>query len=251
MNSYAALAKDLSGSLRSPLPPIAVCLMDSKPEGVPAYTGKRVAAGCGFWQEAAAGPFATDQSDHGLCSIGMYTHRMDLTPQAQKDLGDALQVFAQIGYLPADQVPGIPVLNEQPKHVIYAPLAETPASPDVVLLFVEPDQALIVTEATQIVDRSIAPAMGRPACAAIPAAKNSGRAAMSLGCCGARTYLETLGPTVAMFALPGARLSEYVNQISVFSRANSTLMKFHRLRREDVEHGKAPTVSESLVRLQQ
>ena len=251
MTSYAALAKELSGSLHLSLPPIAVCLMDSKPDGVPGYSGKKIAAGCGFWQEASSGAFATQQGDHSLCSIGMYTHNMELTPQAQTDLEDALRVFAEIGYLPMDQVSGIPVLSERPKHVIYAPLAATPAAPDVVLLFLEPDQALIVTEATQIVDRSVAPAMGRPACAAIPAAKNSGRAAMSLGCCGARTYLDALGPSVAMFALPGARLADYVNQIAIFSRANTTLMRFHQLRREDVERNLAPTISQSLGRLQQ
>lgn len=249
MNSYATLAGELSGALRLSLPPIAVCLTDSIPDGVSRYAGKKLAAGCQFWQEAAQGPFATDSGDHSLCSIGMYTHSLDLTPEAQTDLADALRVFADIGYLPTDQVPSIPVLRARPQHVIYAPLASTPVDPDVVLLFVEPDQALVVTEATQIVDGGVAPAMGRPACAAIPAAKNSGKAALSLGCCGARAYLDALAPSVAVFALPGTRLPDYVRQISIFSRANATLTVFHQLRKQDVESGLSPTVSQSLGRL--
>jgi uncharacterized protein (DUF169 family) len=251
MANYADLSKELAGALRLSLPPIAVCLAESKPEGVSDYKGKRLPAGCVFWQEAAMGAFATQQADHGLCSIGMYTHNMDLSPDAQTDLGVALKVFADIGYLPSDQVDAISVLKERPRYVIYAPLESTPAAPDIVLLFVEPDQALIVTEATQIVDGGIAPAMGRPACAAIPAAKNIGRAAMSLGCCGARTYLDALGPSVAIFALPGQHLEDYVRQVSIFSRANKTLMRFHHLRRQDVERGFRPTVSQSLERLHQ
>ena len=35
------------------------------------------------------------------------------------------------------------------------------------------------------------PAMGRPACAVVPQAINSGQAALSLGCCGARAYLDS------------------------------------------------------------
>ncbi|MCW5980610.1 MAG: DUF169 domain-containing protein [Bryobacteraceae bacterium] len=251
MHGNAELAKELSGALRLSLPPIAVCLSESEAVSAPRYEGKRVPAGCVFWQEAVQGPFVTEPLDHGLCSIGMYTHNMELSAQARQDLGDALKVFADIGYLPADQVPGIPVLAGQPRRVVYGPLASVSAPPDVVLLFVEPDQALIVTEATQVVDGGVAPAMGRPACAAIPAAVNGGRAALSLGCCGARTYLDALGPTVQMFALPGARLAEYVRQISTFSRANTTLARFHQLRRRDVERGLRPSVSQSLARLQQ
>ena len=59
-------------------PPVAVCLTDAVPPGVPAFTG-RVPAGCAFWQEAAGGPFATSPADHDLCGIGTFTHNMDAT----------------------------------------------------------------------------------------------------------------------------------------------------------------------------
>lgn len=251
MNSYADLARKLSETLRLSLPPIAVCLADASAEGVPRYDREPPAAGCVFWQKAARGVFATSPRDHRFCSIGMYTHNMELTPQEQADLQDALAAFAEIGYLPPDQVTSIPVLQDRAQRVIYAPLAAAPFPPDVVLLFVQPDQALILAEASQAVDKGIAPAMGRPACAVVPMVKNSGHAALSLGCCGARAYVDPLGPAVALWALPGPKLAAYVDQIAVFCRANTTLTRFHQLRRQDVEQGRQPSVKASLRRLQQ
>jgi len=91
--------------------------------------------------------------------------------------------------------------------------------------------------------------MGRPACAVIPQVVNHGYAAMSLGCCGARAYLDALTDDVALWALPGSKLDQYCEQILVLARANKTLTAFHKRRREDVEAGKRPTVRESLERL--
>ena len=49
------------------------------------------------------------------------------------------------------------------------------------------------------------PAMGRPACAHRSAGANTGRSALSLGCCGARAYLDVLTPEVALYAIPAHR----------------------------------------------
>ncbi|MCP5114722.1 MAG: DUF169 domain-containing protein [bacterium] len=250
MEKYAELAQRLNEALRLGLSPIAVCMVEGDTEGIKPYDRDKVAAGCLFWQEAATGPFVTTARDHSLCSIGMYTHNMEQTPEEQKDLSDALQVFNDIGYLPTEQVPSVPVLNKKAAKIVYAPLAQTPSAPDVVLLFVEADQALIVTEAAQMVDGVTPPAHGRPACAVVPAVDNTGNAAMSLGCCGARAYLDSLSPSVALFALPGAKLAEYVDKIATLSRANTMLTRFHQLRREDVARGQEPSVEQSVARLQ-
>ena len=72
---------------------------------------------------------------------------------------------------------------------------------------------------------------------------------MSLGCCGARAYLDTLTDDVAMWALPGGKLEQYDTEIAALARANKILTTFHLRRREDVEAGKQPTVRESLARV--
>ena len=83
----------------------------------------------------------------------------------------------------------------------------------------------------------------------VPQVLNSGNAAMSLGCCGARVYLDSLTDDVAMWARPGGKLEPHVTEVAALARANKTLMTFHQRRREDVEAGKQPTVKQSLERL--
>ena len=68
-----------------------------------------------------------------------------------------------------------------------------------VLIFADARQGLIVSEALARVDKVAAPAMGRPACTALPRALNSGNAVLSLGCCGARAYLDALDDRVRKF----------------------------------------------------
>jgi uncharacterized protein (DUF169 family) len=249
MNSHTEIANSLTQSLRLTQPPVAVCLADHVPEGVALWSG-HAPAGCRFWQEAGARTFATSAADHSLCSIGLYTHNLDMAPEAGADLGDALKVFADLTYVREEDIAAIPVLSIKPTCVIYGPLAETPLDPDVVLLFVQAAQTLILSEASQQLEAGLPPAMGRPACAIIPQARNTGRSALSLGCCGARAYLDVLTDDVAVYAVPGPTVGAFAERIAALSGANQILTKFHQIRRRDVEAGKSPTVKESLAALQ-
>jgi uncharacterized protein (DUF169 family) len=239
----------LTEALNLTQPPVAICLTDAVPAGVESWSGHSP-AGCRFWQEAATRVFATAAADHSLCSIGQYTHNLEMTPAAGKDLGDALKVFADLGYVRPQDIAQIPVLASKPAHVIYGPLDAIPADPDVVLLFVRADQTLILSEAAQQLENGLPPAMGRPACAIIPQASNSGRSALSLGCCGARAYLDVLPDDVALYAIPGTALEAFAERIAALAKANTILSKFHQIRRKDIEAGKNPTIEESLAALQ-
>lgn len=245
---YFQLATTLTSSLKLAQPPVAVCFADSVPESIPTHGGTSP-AGCCFWQEAATSTFATSSADHALCAVGVYTHNLELSSAQQTDLADALEVFDHFGYVTPQDLPHIPVLASRPKHVIYAPLAQSPLAPDVVLLVVDASRTLILSEAVQQVENQNAPAMGRPACAVIPQVMNTGRAALSLGCCGARAYLDVLSDRVALFALPGANLAAYVVRIAALAEANAVLAKIHQLRRREVAAGGKPTIKESLAAL--
>jgi uncharacterized protein (DUF169 family) len=234
----------LTDSLHLTQPPVAVCFTDVIPEGVKVFSGA-VPAGCRFWQEAGKAVFATTSSDHDLCSIGLYTHNLGSSP----DLGDTLKVFADLGYVREQDLPLIPVLRSKPKFVVYGPLDAVPLPPDLVLLFVKADQTLILSEASQQLEMGMPPAMGRPACAIIPQAFNTGRTALSLGCCGARAYLDILTPDVALYAIPGSLLEAFTERVSVLAKANSILTAFHTIRRKDVESGKHPSIQQSLAAL--
>lgn len=241
-----AIAATLCSSLQLQQPPIAIAFSDSLPTGVPMHSG-HVPAGCRFWEDAAASSFATAAADHYRCAIGVYTHNLDPSPAQQTDLMDALKVFADLGYVRPEDLPQIPVLQSKKKYVIYSPLDGSPLTPDLVLLFVNANQTLILSEATQQVENQVAPAMGRPACAVVPQVMNTGRAALSLGCCGARAYLDVLPDSVAIFAIPGAKLGAYAERIESLAKANTVLSQFHQLRRHAVESGQDPTVQESLA----
>lgn len=247
MNSLESVARTLIDALDLPVAPVAVCFADSVPEGVPAYRGS-VPAGCRFWQEAATRVFATVASDHELCAIGVYTHNLEGAAGYQGNLQDSLRVFGDLGYVRQEDLPFIPVLNRAAKVVVYGPLGATPLTPDVALLFVKPNQTLILSEASQQMENGLPPAMGRPACAVVPQAINTGRTALSLGCCGARAYLDALTPDLALYAIPGSQLETFAERVASLAKANAVLTAFHNLRRKDVEAGKRPTVKESLDR---
>jgi uncharacterized protein (DUF169 family) len=246
MTPFDSIARTLTDSLQLSQTPVAVCFADAVPEGVEIYSDS-VPAGCRFWQEAASRVFATVSANHDLCSIGVHTHNLETTSAQQQDLGDALKVFADLGYVRAEDIPLIPVLSRKAKVVVYGPLADVPLPPDVVLMFVRADQTLILSEASQQVEGGLPPAMGRPACAVVPQAFNSGRTALSLGCCGARAYLDVMTPEVALYAVPGPMIEAFAERVAGLAKANSILTTFHAQRRRDVEAGNRPSVQQSLA----
>ena len=242
------LSERLSRSLDLLQPPTSISFADSIPAGISAHAG-RVPAGCRFWEDAATATFVTSAAEHSLCAIGVYTHNLQPSPAQQADLMDAFKVFGDLGYVRQEDLPLIPVLKTQPKYVLYSRLTDAPLPPDVVLLFVNANQTLILSEAAQRVENQNPPAMGRPACAVVPQVMNTGRAALSLDCCGARAYLDVLTDNTASFAVPGAKLADYTQRIEALSNANLILSKSHQIRRQDVVDGRSPTVQDSLAAL--
>jgi len=247
-NALSHLTARLAAALELRQPPVAIGFSSSIPPGVSEHMG-RVPAGCRFWEDAASAAFATSAADHNLCAIGVYTHHLQESPAQQTDLMDALKVFGELGYVTEQDLAAIPVLQSQYEYVLYSPLSGSPFAPDVVLLFVQASQSLILSEAAQQVENQNAPAMGRPACAVVAQVINTGRAALSLGCCGARAYLDVFTDDVALFAIPGVKLEAYAERIETLAKANQVLSTFHQLRRRDVEDGKTPTVQQSLLAL--
>ncbi|HLH03930.1 MAG TPA: DUF169 domain-containing protein [Bryobacteraceae bacterium] len=244
--NFFEVSQRLVDALGLAQPPVAVTFSTSsefdKPSGP-------VPAGCRFWQDAAERTFATTAADHRSCAVGMYTHNLEQTPDAQADLSTALAVFRDLGYLTEADLPLIPVLQMCPQYVVYGPLSQASVAPAVVLLFVNAAQALIASEAAQQLENRLLPALGRPACAVVPSVANSETAALSFGCCGARAYLDNFTPETAIFAIPGSKLELYTERLQSLARANSTLRAFHQLRRTQIAAGLAPSVEESLSAL--
>ena len=242
-------AEQLMSSLELSLPPVAIAFCDVVPDDVPMFEGV-VPAGCAFWPQATARTFATAARDHALCAIGIHTHNLSGAAASQPDeLQASLKAMMGLDYVREEEIAAIPVMQHKLAHALYGPLADFPVQPEVVLVFAHAQHGLILSEAVARVDGGTPPAMGRPACAIVPHVLNQRRAAMSLGCCGARAYLDALTDDVALWALPAHCLDQYCEQIAAFADANRTLTVFHQRRRQDVESGQRPTVEQSLERL--
>lgn len=247
--SQAEMSKALCEALHLTQAPVAVSLCDAIPEGVSLFQGT-VPAGCRFWEEGTRAVFATDASDHALCGIGTYTHNLDASDADQAERNEALKVFASLGYVRPEDLPLIPVLKKRPRYVVYGPLDQMPIAADVVLLFARPEQMLVLSEASQQAEGGTPPALGRPACAIVPQAVNTGSTALSLGCCGARAYLDVLKSDTALYAIPAARLEAFTERVQALAKANEILTTFHAIRRKDVADGRRPTIADSLAALQ-
>lgn len=249
MATYEALSRRLMDAISLEAPPVAVSFHQDPPASAP-KSDSPVPAGCKFWEIGSSGPVATDAGDHRFCSVGIYTHNMEGAPASQSsELEETLAAMQGLEYVRPEEVAALPVIESSPRFVQYAPLARATAPPSVVLLFARAAQGLVLAEATARVDGAIPLAMGRPACALIPQVMTSGASASSLGCCGARAYLDVLDVNVALWGLPGEKLEHYVDAIETFSKANSVLTRFHQQRRAEIEAGASPTVKESLARL--
>jgi uncharacterized protein (DUF169 family) len=226
----STLRVSLEQLLGSMAEPVTVAFFDAAPAGVPRIPSA-APAGCAYWKTAAEGAtFYTTGEDHLNCPIGAYTHGAELTADAEAQLHGMLNTMAGLRYLKMEEVPGIPRREQPLKVAVYAPLSKTEDVPDVVLLRGTPRQMMLLAEAAGA--RGLAapfPIMGRPACAMIAAAANTGKATSSLGCIGNRVYTELPDGEFYM-AVPGQILGELVESLGAIANANSELEKYHRAR---------------------
>ena len=249
MADWAAVSQKIEVALELAKPPVAVTFADSAPAGIDTPT-LPVPAGCSFWELGTSASFATQAVHHQHCSIGVYTHNLANAPASQQhELETVLGAMQGLDYVRPSEVEALPVMPTSSPYVIYSPLREATRPPALALLFASSSQGLILTEALSRVDGEIPAAMGRPACAIVPQVINSARSASSLGCCGARAYLDALSDDVALWGLHGAKLEAYAEEIATLAKANAVLTQFHRIRRAAVESGETPTVEESLMKL--
>jgi uncharacterized protein (DUF169 family) len=249
MNNFAQCSDRLIAALELANGPVGVTVTQ-QPLNDHAKPSEAVAAGCKFWELGASTALATTAEDHANCAIGVYTHNMAGAPDTQPiELMHTLAAMRGLDYVQPGEVETIPAFEAESQCICYTPLAQCRERPATVLLFADARQGLIITEAVARVDDAIPPAWGRPACGVIPQVVNSGLSAASLGCCGARAYIDRFGDDVTLWALNGEHLENYVESIEVLSRANRTLTQYHLYRKEDFATGQSPTVQQSLDRL--
>jgi uncharacterized protein (DUF169 family) len=220
----------LTDLLKLTTPPVAITFADRAPDGV-SHVSAGEPAGCGYWRRAAEGEvFYTTADDHKRCPVGAHTHNVPLSPGEQKELNNLIETMVGLRYLKMEEVPAIPTRKTPLRVAVYAPLDDSPAAPDVVLVRGTARQLMLLAEAAQAAGVAGAtPAMGRPTCAVIPEAINSDLTSASFGCVGNRVYTGAPDDE-AYFAIPGSRLAAVEEALGTIVRANEELEKFHRAR---------------------
>ena len=230
MPDYRALEQQIQQMIGSSRRPVAVTYLDAPPAGVARFEGSQPSS-CSFWRLAAGGrAFYTVPADHFNCPVGGYTHNT-LTPEKMPELTQVLNLMSSIGYIRMEEIPGVFQLPVGPKVVVYAPLAETPVMPSVVLVSGKPSRVMMLAEAANRAGAmSKLPLLGRPTCMALPAALAQG-AVTSTGCIGNRVYTD-ISEEELYVVLRGSDLERIAAEISTIQSANETLTEYHRERRQ-------------------
>jgi uncharacterized protein (DUF169 family) len=233
MPDYRSLENELIQALALEGRPIAVIFRDQPPPNTDKFIGSEP-SGCSFWRLAANGKvFHTVPEDHYNCPIGSHTLNISLPPPRSGELPQLLDLMTGIGYLKMEEVAGIPTLPSTPKSITYAPLGETPADPDVVLVVAVPGKLMLLEEAAMRVGvLAKLPLLARPTCMAIPAALQHGVVA-SAGCVGNRIYTE-IGDHELYAAIPGRSLQSVCEALRTIADANSTLEQYYELRKREL-----------------
>jgi uncharacterized protein (DUF169 family) len=231
MTEYRAIERQLVEGLHISRRPVAVTFADAAPAGTPRFLGT-VPSGCSFWRIAASGrTFYTVPSDHYNCVIGSHTHTISLPEERAGELPQMLTLMTGIGYIRMEEVPSLPRLPRTPGVVIYAPLADTPVAPDVVVFAGRPGRVMLLQEAAIRAGlNSQTPLLGRPTCMALPAALAQGTVA-STGCIGNRVYTD-LGEDELSVVVPGRDLQKVAAEVETIVAANTRLFDYHRERRQ-------------------
>jgi uncharacterized protein (DUF169 family) len=212
-------------------PPVAVTFTAAAPPGVP-RVAKAGPAGCAYWKQAAEGAvFYTEAADHYNCPVGSYTHGVALPPERAKELEGVVGTMISLRYIREDEVAALPRRTEPLRVAVYAPLAQAPVPPDVVLVRGRARQIMLVAEAALAAGLAgDGVAMGRPACAMIPAVLAGPGGVTSLGCIGNRVYTG-LGDDELYFTIPGPRVGDVVDRLESVLHANRELEGYHQGRR--------------------
>jgi uncharacterized protein (DUF169 family) len=213
--------------------PVAVTFLDAEPSTAKKFAGTEPSS-CSFWRLAAEGrTFYTVPQNHFNCAVGAYTHNIPLSAEREKETGQTLKMMFDLGYVKPEEVPQIPRLAKTPKAILYSPLGEATAAPDVVLFACKPVAAMLLNEAAGRAGvGSGAPALGRPTCMALPASLQHG-SITSLGCIGNRVYTG-LGEDELYVVLRGSDVPKIVDALKTIAGANTALRDYASGRRKEL-----------------
>jgi uncharacterized protein (DUF169 family) len=220
------IASRLTSILGLGLPPIALRFVEQPPAGAEVVTSG-FPSSCSFWRAAESRTFYAPAVAHHGCVVG--TMVMGFPVDAVHDqLGSVVATMADAGYLSSEEAASIPTVPKPSSGIVYGPLAGTTETPDVVLVWANAKQLMLLGEAAGSAAWTTDPTKvtGRPGCATLPRAMNSGGPAMSVGCIGMRTFTG-VPDDLMLVAIPGSALSGYVDDLERLRTANDRMQDIY------------------------
>jgi uncharacterized protein (DUF169 family) len=153
-----------------------------------------------------------------------------LPDEKSLELQSVVGTMVSLEYLSGDEVASIPRRQTPMQIAAYAPLTDATFSPDVVVFRGNARQLMLLSEAARSAGIfGNGDILGRPACAMIPHAGNTGVAVASFGCIGNRVYTG-LADDELYVTVPGAGLARTFERLAVILNANIQLKAFHEAR---------------------
>lgn len=237
MPEYRDAAEEITSLLGLESPPVALAFADAAPEGVRTTTDVSPST-CGFWRHAERGVFYADAAQHFNCQVGAMVMGFELPPQVMEQIGGLVESMCGCDYLSPEEGDKIPSVGRGSAGVVYGPLADFPATPDSVVLWLSPRQAMLFNEAAGASSWAAEPTRvnGRPACAALPLAIQGGRPALSLGCMGMRTFTEVADDRL-LAVVPGSVLPDFLAALRRTAAANEAMLAYYKQRKAEVAAG--------------
>jgi len=226
---WASWADTVTQTLHLAVAPIAISFRSEASDEPPAFDeplsdptpdGRRgrVPAGCVFWIRAVDRSFTTTPADHGNCSVGSFTHGLLSLEEAagHSDVAALLEA----GWVDEAAIASVPSLKTRPAAIVYGPLAETTAAPDVVLLRVNGRQLMVLSDAIPGLRIE-----GKPQCHIVALAHEQGVVAASVGCALSRARTG-MRPDEMTVAIPGPRLAEVVDGVVRTAAVDTVVAKY-------------------------
>ena len=137
---------------------------------------------CAFWTHGLRQPFTTEPDQHMNCNVGAYVHGLKSLDEISPGCGcEDIDLLLKTGRFEKEALANLPHIHFKPTQIVYAPLSKMIDEPDVVMLFVLPNQAQLLFEAAQKAGVHTV-FRGMPTCAIIPTAMQTQSAVFGLGC---------------------------------------------------------------------
>ncbi|HEX9757508.1 MAG TPA: DUF169 domain-containing protein [Nitrospiria bacterium] len=229
MKNWSDVNKQLREALGLQITPLAISFSNDAPQGVPFHEGSmpdasqdgrtgRVPAGCVFWMDGSEKAFTTVPEDHYNCSVGSVTHGLKTLEEVMAN--EDVQKLVESEWVTPEEAMALPVIQERPNFITYAPLPQTPVDPDVILLRINGMQAMAIHDAFNDIEVA-----GKPQCHIIPMSKEQGKVAISTGCMLSRVRTG-MSPSEMTCTLPAKKIEEILEKLKTRRKANSAVTAY-------------------------